>query len=290
MSETTGQGGQQQQGSDSGAAAAAAATSTSQGAGLPSLGEKWYESLPDDLKAEPSFRTIHDIPSLAKSYLHAQKAVGADKVVLPTKHATEDDWKKFFHKAGLPEKIDEYKLETPKDANINPDFFKSAREQLYKNGVLPKQAQDLLTWYLGEEKQYAEKSQATTKTTFDKWQADLKTEWGQAYDQNLAQAKAAIGFVKDPELDKFLNETSAGKHPSVIKAFQKLGALLAEDDIIQPTGNNKMFTPDDAQRMANEILGNLEHPYHDTLHPNHGAAVKEVQGLFAMAYPDQKEA
>ena len=53
----------------------------------------WKASLSDDLKADKSLENIKDIESLAKSYVHAQKMVGGDKIPVPNKFATEDDSK-----------------------------------------------------------------------------------------------------------------------------------------------------------------------------------------------------
>jgi hypothetical protein len=47
--------------------------------------------------------------------------------------------------------------------------------------------------------------------------------------------------------------------------------------------------PAKAKSAYQTILGNLSHPYHDSKHPNHHAAVQEVQKLFADAYPTIKE-
>ena len=40
----------------------------------------WRSTLPDDIKADESLKHIQDVPSLAKSYIHAQKMVGSDKI------------------------------------------------------------------------------------------------------------------------------------------------------------------------------------------------------------------
>lgn len=265
----------------------AAAAAASSGGGLPQLGEKWYEALPEDMRDDPSLKLIPDIPTMAKTLIHAQKAIGADKVPLPSKHATEEDWKRFYNKIGLPEKFDDYKIEAPKDAVINEEFFKGAREQMFKQGVLPKQAQEMMNWYLAEEKKYSEINANNLKNTTSNWEKGLKDEWGQAYDQKLGIAKQAVKFINDPELDKFLNESLAGRNPSVIKAFEKLGQLLVEDKVIQPAGNSMKLSPKEAENQANLIMGNLEHPYHNPAHPGHANAVAEVQELFSAAYPDK---
>ena len=67
----------------------------SQGVQLPQLPANWYEGLPDDLKGEESLKLFHDVPSLAKSLVHAQKQFGVDKIPVPTKYSTPEDWQKI---------------------------------------------------------------------------------------------------------------------------------------------------------------------------------------------------
>ena len=51
----------------------------------------WKESLSEELRSDKSLENIKDIEGLAKSYVHAQKLVGADKIPVPNKFATEKD-------------------------------------------------------------------------------------------------------------------------------------------------------------------------------------------------------
>lgn len=252
--------------------------------GLPSLGEKWYEKLSDDLKEEPSLRTIHDLPSLAKSYVHAQKSIGADKLVIPSKHATPEDWTKVFQKLGLPEKLDDYKIDVPKDVQINEAFVNSAKEQLFKLGVMPKAATELVNWFIGEDKKMLTERENMMKTNQDKWTGDLKKEWGTAFDQYSADSKRAIDHINDPELTKVLKETGLGNHPAIVKAFNKFSKFLVESRVLSPSGTQK--SPVDAEKAANSILGNFDHPYHKGEHPGHKAAVKEMEDLFAQMHPE----
>jgi len=72
--------------------------------------ENWKDSLPDDLKGEKALESIQDIPGLVKSYVHAQKMIGSDKIPVPNKYATDEDWQAVYSKLGRPESPDAYEF------------------------------------------------------------------------------------------------------------------------------------------------------------------------------------
>ena len=63
----------------------------------------WKESLPDDLRDNPSLKSIQDVPGLAKSFIHAQKMVGADFIVAQGIEA--GGHRGVFNQENLDEKI-----------------------------------------------------------------------------------------------------------------------------------------------------------------------------------------
>lgn len=72
----------------------------------------------------------------------------------------------------------------------------------------------------------------------DKWldaaKAD-KTIGGANWNTTVLNVERAIKAFGDTDLMRFVNRTGAGNHPSLIKAFAKAGAMLAEDN---PAGGN----------------------------------------------------
>ena len=66
----------------------------------------WKASLSEDLRNDPSLSSISDVGSLAKSFVHAQRMVGADKVAIPKDDASPDDWNEYYNRLGRPEKYE----------------------------------------------------------------------------------------------------------------------------------------------------------------------------------------
>src|SRR5690554_6452317 len=97
------------------------------------------EYLPESFRADAVFSRFKDMESLLASYKSAQSMVGMDKIPIPGKHATDDDWKQVFGRLGLPESVDKYEMKLPE--GVDADFVKAFKETAHKAGVLPKQAQ-----------------------------------------------------------------------------------------------------------------------------------------------------
>ncbi len=241
--------------------------------------DDWKAGLSDDLRADKSLENIKDISSLAKSYIHAQRLVGADKIPVPNKFATEKDWNAVYEKLGRPKTADEYKYNLSEDQKVDTEALKNFSSQAHKLGLLPTQAQGMVSYYnemIG--KQLADAESVSTSQR-EKAMTELKTEWGQAYDQKLQKANTVVSsvFPKGIMSINLEDGTKLGDHSEVIKAFAALGEKMGEDDIIKSDGPVYM-TPKQIEKQ----IGELQQPgsaYWDKNHPNHDTAVQEVQTL-----------
>lgn len=61
---------------------------------------------------------------------------------------------------------------------------------------------------------------------------------GAKLEATLAQAQKTLALVATPDLVKYLNESGAGNHPAVIKAFAKLAGLMSPDRFVPSTQGN----------------------------------------------------
>jgi len=239
----------------------------------------WLDTLPDEFKSDASIQGFKSPVDLVKSYIHAQKMVGADKIPVPGKHATEDDWKSVFKKLGLPESPDKYELQAE---GADPEFIKGFKEAAHKYGILPKQAQELYGWYSQMQKSAVEKAKADyetqTKMNLDK----LKEEWGgdAEYTKNLSMAKRALFNFFGKDTVEWVEKTGLGNDPQFIKLMHKVGKSMGED-VIKGDGGVSFNDSDEAlHKQISEITNNYAHPYWDAGHPEHYKAVEHVQGLY----------
>jgi hypothetical protein len=249
--------------------------------------DNWKMALPKELQDSDTLKPITNIEALAKSYINAQKLVGADKIPVPSKHATDEDWRAVFNKLGLPQDMKEYSVTRPKDATFDDQFVGQFKEAAFKAGVLPKQAQSLVDWFNQANHKVA--GEMSTKQA-EKVAAEigsLKTEWGDAFTHKVGHANKILKEFGGKELESYLQETGLANDVRLVKLLSKVGEKYYAEDAIVGAGaaSSGPKSPDEAKKSISTVMGDPKHPYHDKAHPGHKTAVEEMATFFGMAYP-----
>lgn len=262
----------------------------------------WRSSLPDDLKQEKAFESIKGKdwneagPLLAKSYLHAQRLVGADKIVLPTDKSTPEEIAAFRAKIGVPAKPEEYTFKLPeglKPEGLNKDRISAWQKEMHEAG-LPKAAADrLLSKYLAEEHSEVTTREAARIKTLEANELTLKQEFGAKFDEKVNNARFAMRTFGNDNLAQLLDSTGMGSNPEVVKFFASIGEKLGDDKARGSGGSNGNIyaSPELAQNALNEFNRNPENTkaMFDKNHPNHDSVVSERRKLYEAAFPSNKQ-
>lgn len=256
-------------------------SNASGGTGTPA----WISSLPKELQEDASLKKFSDIQGLAQSYINAQKLIGSDKIPVPGKHSTDEDWKNIFSKLGLPESVDKYEVKFGETATLDKKFVDEFRNLAHKSGILPKQAQALADWFTESNKNAEQSILQARQTQVNKEIEGLKTEWGAAFQDKINYANNVLKNFADQETLDYLGKTGMANDVRLVKLLASAGEKLYKEGKIVNNGdsNNNRLTPIEAKKQAQAILGNKEHPYNIRNHPGHKAAVDEVAELFKMA-------
>ena len=235
--------------------------------------------IPESFKEDKSLNNFNNMEDLLKSYKHAQSLVGADKIPVPNKHATEEDWNEVFKRLGAPEKPEDYKYDF-KDQEMDSQQVSEFNKTAHKLGLLPKQAEGLIKYYnemngnkAASEEDAAAQGQLATET-------ELKKEFGPQFAKRLDQAKKlAVNSLGSDFLENtYLKDGSRlGDNLNVIKAFSQLADKLSEDEIIKGDGSEYM-TAKDLEKEINELTQEGS-AYWSKTHPNHKKSVDEVLKL-----------
>ena len=242
----------------------------------------WKDSLPEDLKNEKALESIQDIPGLAKSFIHAQKMVGTDKISIPNKHATDDDWNDVYSKLGRPSKPEDYQIQINSNSSVDTDALNGFKEAAHKYGLLPKQAEGIINFYDDMTQNYMRDLDAKAEQGRMHAEKSLKEEWGPAYDSKVKSVGGVVTkYLNDDFAHMTLSDgTKVGDHPDFIRAFANIASDLGEDKLVTSTGPQYM-THKEIDKQLRELQAEGS-AYWKKNHPNHDAAVQEVQDLMKL--------
>ena len=236
--------------------------------------------IPEAYKEEKSLQNFSNMDDFVKSYLHSQKLVGADKIAVPNKYATDEDWKDVYKKLGTPDNAESYKYDLPKESTIDQDALNNFSQEAVKLGLLPHQAQGIMKYYSDVINKGNDDQQAQMKVAQEESEKELRKEYGATFDRQIQSAKnlahATLGkeFINDTLLQ---DGSRLGDNPQVIKAFVSLANKLSEDTIVKGDQVPYLTVPEINKQIAS--LQQEGSAYWDKKNPGHDEAVKEVQAL-----------
>lgn len=243
----------------------------------------WKSTIPEEIRGHASLEHINDIGALAKSYVHAQQMVGADKVALPGKSATEDEWGEVYKKLGRPESPDGYQFElnnVPEGAELDEGMVEWFKETAHKAGMNPRQAQAMLDAYNEMTFSQYESTGVEAQARVEQVEAELRKEYGQAFDDKIALANGVLAEFGNPEITEvqLADGTMLGDHPDIIRMLSNMGTYLREkvgEDTLEGVRTSGGVTPNDAQTKVKELT-QANSPYWDSRHPEHQWYVNEA--------------
>lgn len=255
----------------------------------PTIPQNWKDALPLEYREDPTIKLMDDVPSMAKTLINAQKMIGADKVPIPGKHASDTDWKEAYHKLGNPRELADYNIELDKDTEglIEKDFVDKFKKVAHGLGVLPRQANQLVKFF-GELNKNAW-ADIETQGNAQKLEnmKGLEKEWGQTFQERTLAAKAAIKEFTTPEEQRFLRDMGLGNDARFLRIMAKVGGTLSEDKLRSAGAGGAAFaggmTPTEAQDKIKEINADMKHPYWNPDHDGNKAAKTEMARLNQLA-------
>jgi hypothetical protein len=199
----------------------------------------WTSSLSEDVRGYVQNKGFKDPGAAIEAYRNLEKLRGVpeDRLLkLPEKDDDTQGWDGIYQKLGKPATPEGYKVQT-KDA----EFGKWAQGTFHELGLSTKQAEKLM----GKWNAYAENlNKGQLESYHQKVEQDnqsLKTEWGQAFDQNIGVAqRAARGLGFDATTIDAL-EKSMG-FSGVMKLMHGLGAKMGEGNFVSGDARTSNFT------------------------------------------------
>jgi len=260
----------------------AAVETSSDGASV----QDWRSTLPEEIATHRSLENITDVGALAKSYVNAQKLIGADKVVLPGKHATPEERAEFYSKIGRPGSIDDYQIDVVDNTPDNVvNFFRKAA---FDSGLTQEQADTFFNNYNDFSTTQLETNTKALESLRDNAIQELKSQGGDAYDDRQQLATATINeFAGSKETanamatTRMADGTMLGDNPNFVRLMSDIGKFMTDkisEDDLSGMKSSGASTPNEIQaEIAKLIAPNT--PYWDGKHPEHEHYVNQALAL-----------
>ena len=202
-------------------------------------GNDFLSTIPEDLRDHPSLGPIKDVENLARSYVNAQRLIGADKLPMPVNPTTED-LDNIYSRLGRPESAEGYEIAV--DGNIvTEEVAKSYADVAHNLRLTPDQANGVLEYYRAMVQESGSMSEAAESQQRNNTEMALRKEWGDEFDARIEDAgKIAKQFGSSDLLDMRLADgTKVGNHPDFIKAFANMAefrsSITSEDTVADST-------------------------------------------------------
>jgi hypothetical protein len=252
----------------------------------------WRSSIDQEIAGDPSLADIKDLNGLAKSYINAQKMVGADKIVLPGAEASEDEMNEFYNRLGRPEKYEFDKVELPDGFEHSEPMDNAMKQLMHETGLTNAQANKLYTGYLQYLGNEYNEAVGQNDQMRSEWHTQLKKDLGKAFDESVDLSQRAAKELGGEELLKWFDETGQGDNPMFVKLFAKVGKMMSEAGAEPGEVRSFEMTPDSAQQEIARLQRdpNFMNQYTDKEAQGHAEAIKKMEYLFSYAYPDSEEA
>ena len=246
--------------------------------------KSWKEAISEEFRNDPNIEKFTEIDALAKSYINATQMIGKDKVAVPNKNSTDDQWNEVYDKLGRPESAEKYSLNAKSEVvPIDDNAIKQFAENAHQLGLNNKQAQGILEFYKNNMEGMAKQAKVDTETAQAQSTQQLRQEWGREFDTNIKKAGALAKANMNPEiLDMQLKDgMRLGDHPEIIKGFAKIAGMMSEDKIVSTESEN-VSSNTDVETEISDIMNNKDGPYWNRSHPDHDKVVQQVYTLREM--------
>lgn len=243
----------------------------------------WTQGL-DDYQEVIEAKGWQGAGDVLKSYVHLEKQVGADKVVLPTDGTDLNEWE-GWSKLGTPEKAEDYQLAAPEGfENYSQDLSDWFRSAAHETKLPASTAQGLHDRFVEYQMAQLQTAQNQVSDQQAEWEGELQKEYGTAFPQRVEAANRALREYGSDELKQLLVQTGLGSNPHVVRAFAKIGMTLGSGPQFKEGESAGMFgtTPEMAKEQIAAIRANPA--FWDESHPENKPLKEKMNRLSELAH------
>ena len=220
-------------------------------------GDDFLSMIPEELRDHPSISPIKDVPNLARSFVNAQRLIGAEKLPLPA-NPSDADLDNIYGKLGRPESAEGYEI-APDGVIVTEDVAKSFSEAAHALRLTPDQANGILEYYRGVASTASEMSVEQENAQKASTETALRQEWGDEYQAKVSDAGKIVKEFGSVDLlgMQLADGTRVGNHPDFIRAFAKIAefrASVTSEDTVSDSAQTSLQSRRSAQEEIQAIM------------------------------------
>lgn len=259
-------------------------------AGDPPAAAEWTSGLDDDDRTLAETKGWKAPGDALRDYRELESLIGKNRVAPPPEDATPEQVVETMRKLGAPESYEDHEFAKPEGVEewgeTDLAFQGSFKAAAAEVGLLPQQVAGLEKWWNGFQGEIAE----AQKTMVANAETTLKKEWGGEFDAKADLANRAYKLAAGDQLDdmnklRLADGTFLGDNPLLMRAFARLGAMVAEEGELPGGGEARAGTAE-AKKAYDDFNAANQAILTDRGHPEHKAKIEERARLARAAFPD----
>ena len=236
---------------------AGAASSAGLGTADSGAQKSWRDSLPDDLKADPTLSKYSDLPNLAKAHIELQKKFGQKGVFKPGKDASAEEIKSFRESMGIPTDPTKYDMGQFEGVKVDQSMVDWAKKVGAEQGIEPAALKAVVTDYM---KVSEANGQAAYRAALEQMKAgieQLKSEWGEGFDRNIQRANFAAEKIGGKPLVERVVKAGIHNDPVLLKALTEVAKLYGEDKLREGGIGDGRSTPQEIDAEIAQVRSRM---------------------------------
>ena len=253
--------------------------------------DTWLDSLPENLRAEECLGkdVVPDFQNMVKQFVNQRKAIGKEKIVVPNEKSTPEEWAEFHAAGGRPDTAGDYKVEIPEEMKdvFTDASMADAKKMAHELGISQGQFEGYMNHQFAQAAATQTEQARIEKENKDGAEAELRTEFGGAYDTRMAAANRVIAeAIPDAEkqalfLQKFGNE------PDFVRFASTVGLRLVEHSALKAALTQD--APGDAVKKISSLeqtKGYMDTSSEDMTREERQSITDEILRLRRIQYPE----
>jgi len=205
----------------------------------------WYDSLSPDLKDNPTIQKYKTQEDAHKAHLELSTLLGHDKIAIPKDAEDKVAIENFNKTFGIPMTAEGYELEnpTPPEGMENMEFgMEGFKEVAHRHGLSTKQAQGLMTDYVGMLGEIRKGSEQQYIDNLNETKGELTKEWGLKFESNIKLGQNVMNKFTDSKEEFDHINALLGADPKAQRFLAKIGGSFSEGSLGDLGTHNSDFT------------------------------------------------